>query len=160
NVAHALFVGDSTDDFEKALLSHSEITATDLDRLAALQPEPDAVSQLMYTSGTTGEPKGVLHSSNTLIGCVMAAVNHLGLAGETVYMGSPVGHQVGFVWGILLPLVVRGTAVFQDVWDPARACQIIAREQVSFSVASTPFLADLVEAAKDHGAPFPSFTTF
>ena len=109
---------------------------------------PDDVTQLLYTSGTTGESKGVLHTSNTLLGAVQAFAGHMQLGAEDViFMPSPLAHQLGFCYGMLLSLVLGVPLVATDIWRPARAAQLIEANGATFTFAATPFLADLSNQA-------------
>jgi len=102
------------------------------------------VTQLVYTSGTTGEPKAVMHTPNTLIGNIVPYIERVGLdADDVVLMASPMAHQTGFLYGLMMPIVLQATAVLQDSWAPDIAARIIKEERVTFTMASTPFLADL-----------------
>ncbi|SME90907.1 cyclohexanecarboxylate-CoA ligase [Tistlia consotensis] len=122
---------------------------------------PDDVTQLLYTSGTTGEPKGVMHSSNTLISNLLPYAERLGLgSGDVVLMASPMAHQTGFMYGLMMPILLGARAVLQDVWEPKRAAALIAAEGVSFTMASTPFLNDLAEAVVAGGLSLPSLRIF
>jgi cyclohexanecarboxylate-CoA ligase len=106
---------------------------------------PDDVTQLLYTSGTTGESKGVLHTSNTLLGAVEAYTRHMQLGlSDTIFMPSPLAHQLGFCYGMLMALQLGTPLVLTDIWRPARAAQLIESHGATFAYASTPFLADLV----------------
>jgi len=106
---------------------------------------PDDVTQLLYTSGTTGESKGVLHTSNTLLGAVEAYTRHMQLGlRDTIFMPSPLAHQLGFCYGMLMSLQLGAPLVLTDIWRPARAAQLIESYGATFAYASTPFLADLV----------------
>jgi cyclohexanecarboxylate-CoA ligase len=126
---------------------------------------PDDVTQLLYTSGTTGESKGVLHTSNTLLSAVAAFPPHLGFdARDVVFMPSPLAHQLGFMYGMLMALMLGVPLVLLDVWRAARAAQLIRANGCTFSFAATPFLADLVEVGEklptlrlfaSAGAPIP-----
>jgi cyclohexanecarboxylate-CoA ligase len=108
---------------------------------------PDDVTQLMYTSGTTGESKGVLHTSNTLLSAVCEFVKYMDLGRtDVLFMPSPLAHQLGFMYGMLMALVLGVPLVLIDVWRAARAAQLIQANGATFGYASTPFLADLVEA--------------
>jgi cyclohexanecarboxylate-CoA ligase len=113
---------------------------------------PDEVTQLLYTSGTTGESKGVLHTSNTLLCAVHAFAGRMGLGGDDViFMPSPLAHQLGFCYGMLLSLVLGVPLVTTDIWRPARAAQLIEANGATFTFAATPFLADLADHARRSG---------
>jgi len=129
--------------------------------LARSRPGPDDVTQLIYTSGTTGEPKGVMHSANTLFANILpyAARMRLG-ADDVVLMASPMAHQTGFMYGLMMPVLLRARGVLQDVWEPVRAAELIRVERVTFTMASTPFLSDLTRVVKEAGRPVPSLRTF
>jgi cyclohexanecarboxylate-CoA ligase len=126
---------------------------------------PDDVTQLLYTSGTTGESKGVLHTSNTLLGAVEAYTRHMQLGlRDTIFMPSPLAHQLGFCYGMLMSLVLGVPLVLTDIWRASRAAQLIEANGVTFAYASTPFLADLVSRHEkprslrlfaSSGAPIP-----
>jgi cyclohexanecarboxylate-CoA ligase len=126
---------------------------------------PDDVTEVLYTSGTTGESKGVLHTSNTLLSAVHEFVRHMKLGKDDVlFMPSPLAHQLGFMYGMLMSLVLGVPVVLIDVWRAARAAQLIAAHGVTFTYASTPFIADLIEtraslptlrAFASAGAPIP-----
>lgn len=118
---------------------------TPADVLPFLRPSPDQVVQLMFTSGTTGEPKGVMHTPNTLSSGVRPLIAALGLRADDVWhMGSTLGHQTGFLYGFHTPVHLGASIVFQDAWDPARFVEWIETEKVSFTMGATPFLADTV----------------
>ena len=134
------------------------------------RPGPDELTQIMYTSGTSGSPKGVMHTSNTLLCAPHQFIDLIGLAeGDAVLMGSPMGHQTGFLYGMLMPLVLRAKLVLLDIWSAAEAGRLIESESVSFTMGSTPFLSDLanepsvtrealrtLKAMVCAGAPIPS----
>ena len=108
------------------------------------RPSPDAVTEIQYTSGTTGQPKGVMHTANTLTSNIVQYIPRLGLTGEeVVLMASPLAHQTGFLYGMMMPVMLGGKSVLQDIWDPAVAARNIRDETVTFTMGSTPFLADL-----------------
>jgi 3-phosphoshikimate 1-carboxyvinyltransferase len=128
--------------------------APDAEALAAARPSPDAVAQLLYTSGTSGEPKGVLHTHNTLLTALHTHMRHYRLTDRsTVFIPSPAGHQTGFLYGMWLAVALGATAVFQDVWDPERALASMDAWRVAFVQASTPFLSDLADAARRRKRP-------
>ena len=161
-----IVVGDDSqgdaDGFE-ALLSGPqwELEPDAAQILRASRPTPDDITQLLYTSGTTGEPKGAMHTANTLFANIVpyAARMRLG-ADDVILMASPMAHQTGFMYGLMMPIILGATAVLQDMWDPARAAQAMRDEGVSFTMASTPFLTDLTRSVVASGQPVPTLRTF
>ncbi len=108
----------------------------------------DAVLLLMYTSGTTATPKGVLHTHNTLAAEVISLERAHGLtAADRTLMPSPLTHISGVIHGILTPALLGTSAVLMDRWDPARALELIAGERVSYMVGAPTFLQDLLTHA-------------
>ena len=129
--------------------------------LTANRPGPDDVTQLIYTSGTTGEPKGVMHSANTVMANIVPYAERLHLgADDVVLMASPMAHQTGFMYGLIMPILLQASAVLQDVWEPSKAIALINAEKASFTMASTPFLTDLARTVAETGMAVPSLRTF
>ena len=115
-------------------------------RFDAMRPDPDAVTEIMYTSGTTGQPKGVMHTANTLTCKARLATELFGFTREdAVFMGSPLAHQTGFMYAVVFSIVNGTTCVLQDVWEPEAAAALIETERCTVTLGSTPFLADLVD---------------
>lgn len=122
---------------------------------------PDDVMLLMYTSGTTGEPKGVMHTSNTLFSNLHAYAERMELKDSEVILGaSPMAHLTGYGYLATLPVILNATTVLQDIWDAKRALQIVCAEQVTFSMATAIFVADLCLAAENGEQSSPTFTKF
>ncbi len=138
------------------------------DILAASEPltggprvDPDAVKLLMYTSGTTGRPKGVLHSHNSIHADGVKMKPAMGLRdGDRTLCPSPVTHISGYLWGLNMPWVGNLPAVLLDVWEPERAFDLIVEHQCAFSVGATPFLQDLMTVARRRQAQLPSMKSF
>ncbi len=136
---------DGPEGFEQALLGGTATVPYDP---AAPALRPDDLLVLMYTSGTTGEPKGVMHTSNTVNGNVLVFSQGLGLNGDDTFFGAtPVGHMTGYGIFVLLPMMLGNTLVLQDIHDPHAGVRIMEVEGVTFSAGATPFLADLCDAA-------------
>lgn len=128
----------------------------DRDRIDAAAPAADAAAQLLFTSGTTGEPKAVVHRHSTLSRAAAMQARHLGLhSGDAVFIPSPLAHQTGFLYGMWLSFVLGVPQILQPVWDPARALNLMQGWKGSFVQAATPFLADLVKAV-EAGAEAPA----
>lgn len=122
---------------------------------------PDAIKLVLYTSGTTGQPKAVLHSHNTLLRAVLMCADYWQLQpGETTLMPSPVTHVTGFSHGIEMPFYRGVRAVLMEKWDTAEAMDIIEREQVAFTIGATPFLQELMDMAERTRRHLPSLRLF
>jgi cyclohexanecarboxylate-CoA ligase len=158
-----LIVGGSGEEsFERVLLDTPWETKRDAKRLFAERRQaPDDVIQLLYTSGTTGEPKGVMHTSNTLLSNIYPFCERLDLSGnDLVLMSSPLAHQSGFLYGLLMPVILRTAVVLQDIWNGKRAAELIDEEGVTFTFASTPFLSDLTDAVAQGAGTVASLRYF
>jgi cyclohexanecarboxylate-CoA ligase len=113
---------------------------------AELAGDLDAICMLMFTSGTTGRPKGVLHSHRSLLAEARSISELFRLNGDRVYMPSPIGHITGLVYGVLMPLLMDGSVVLQAEWDPDLGLRLIEDHGCTFSVGATPFLRGLTDS--------------
>ena len=162
DVKNVFVIGGDTDaSFEATFIDRRWEDETDAASLLEERRfEPNEVVEICYTSGTTGQPKGVMHTSNTLIACI-GVMQAQGLSDrEVVLMASPLAHQTGFLYGLLLPIMLGGRAIIQDIWDPAAAARIIQDEGVTFTMGSTPFLADLSQTSALEQFPPDSLDLF
>jgi cyclohexanecarboxylate-CoA ligase len=113
--------------------------------------DPADVALLMFTSGTTGAPKGVLHSHRTLLYEAASIAEVFGLDGDTVFMPSPLAHITGLLYGVLMPVITNGAVSLLDRWDAEHAVDLIERDGCSFTVAATPFLRGLADGYASRG---------
>jgi cyclohexanecarboxylate-CoA ligase len=154
--------GDGKDSFEQALLQAPEPDAAAVAALfAARRLNANEPVEILYTSGTTGEPKGVMHTSNTLLSSLDPCRKRLRLdADDVVLMASPLAHQTGFIYGMMLAFCLGAKLVLQDIWNAGQAARLIEDEGVSFTMASTPFLSDLCDAAASQRRKLESLRVF
>lgn len=164
---HVITVGGQSASSFEALLSEPawEDAADAQHILTRSRPGPDDVTQLIYTSGTTGEPKGVMHSANTVMANIVAYAERLRLdAADVVFMASPMAHQTGFMYGLMMPIMLKAGAVLQDIWEPRQAAALIRAEKATFTMASTPFLTDLARTVAESvcggGTGVPTLRSF
>ncbi|GGK86508.1 hypothetical protein GCM10009769_00620 [Curtobacterium luteum] len=134
----------------------------DVDQIRSRAPGPDDVCQLLFTSGTTGEPKGVQHPHRTL---GLATAMHVAQSGLTsadrIYIPSPLAHQTGFLYGMLLAFRLGAPQVIQPVWDGTVALeQAFGVAKASFVQCATPFLTDLVDLVEAGAAQPESLRIF
>ncbi len=147
---HVIVMGGEGDDaFEKVLLGHEDRLMPD----PALRAGPDDLAFLMYTSGTTGSPKGAMHTINTVMTCTNNILERAGLTrDDVIHVASPVGHMLGFAASVMLALRLGATMTMQDVWEGKRGVELMANEGVTYTGGATPFLLDVVETVKNGGA--------
>ncbi len=121
----------------------------------------DAVSEVIFTSGTEAQPKAIMHTEQTTNFSVRAACADLAMTGnDVVWMPSPVGHSTGFNYGLRFALYHGLPLVLQDRWDAATALELVIRERCTYTLAATTFLQDLVEHATATGTSVPHLTRF
>lgn len=160
---HVLVIGgEGENSFEKALTDTCWEGQMDSKALFAERKlEPNDVVQLMYTSGTTGIPKGVMHTSNTLV-CMDVLFHERAQlsADDVIFMGSPLAHQIGFVYGVISPILLKTKTVLIDSWSANAAWPLIRDEGVTLTMGATPFLADLVESPLVKECVSDTFKTF
>ena len=119
---------------------------------AAPTPRPDQIAQLLFTSGTSGEPKGALHRHDVLMRAADHHIDHFGLgADDVVYVPSPLAHQTGFLYGMWIAIRLGVPQILQEVWDADVGLDAMQRFGVTFVQAATPFLADLTRIAVESG---------
>ncbi|PTU30455.1 AMP-binding protein [Stenotrophobium rhamnosiphilum] len=122
---------------------------------------PDAVRMVLYTSGTTGRPKGVLHTHNTLHALLCQIRQHwLVEPGDKFLVPSPISHIGGSIYAFESPLLLGTTAVLMERWDAAEAVRIIESERCTHMAGATPFLQQLLNACETAGTRQPSLKVF
>lgn len=110
---------------------------------------PDDPYLVLFTSGTTSEPKGVLHSQNTLYAAVRGEAETFGLDETLVmYTTALYTHYTGVVQGMLMPLMLGGTMAFQDSKDPGDALDLMADHGVTFFYCAPFYLLSLFEVQR------------
>ena len=153
DLARIVYVRSPRKDFEE--LVEAGTTA------ALLDPNPNHIKLLLYTSGTTGSPKGVLHTHNTIDAEVRNFASSLGLrGGDVVLMPSTLCHITGYLYGIQMPITLGIPAVMMDVWNAAAAADLVDQYRVTFTIGATPFLQELAEFAQNQRRTLGSLRLF
>ncbi len=99
-------------------------------------PEPAVI---LYTSGTTGSPKGVMLSQGNLLANTFASKSHYQIDETYVILGIlPLFHTFALVVTMLLPLLAGARAVFLPTFDASAALKAISAERVNTTVAVAP----------------------
>lgn len=152
---------------------HHRFTATEVDELAArldarlVLREPgrfpvgdptaavgrpelaglDELAVVLFTSGSSGPPKGVKHTHRALWGKARDMVRAHGLTDDdVVLMPAPLAHISGLLNGLLVPETAGMRTVLMDKWNPRRALDLIEREGVTFMVGPPTFFITMMEA--------------
>jgi cyclohexanecarboxylate-CoA ligase len=107
---------------------------------------------VLYTSGTTSDPKGVLHTSQTLLQEVASMQRAWGLTfRDVMLMASPLTHITGLLQGLLVPCQVGARAVLLDRWDPGACVDIAEAEGATYMAGATPFLRGILDVYDERG---------
>jgi long-chain acyl-CoA synthetase len=139
----SLSMGDGHDAYEDALAGR--------DAEASATVDPDALALLMYTSGSTGLPKGVMlsHSNTWWQARSDARTMLMDWADRGLVMG-PLYHA-NALWAILLPMLyVGGSLVVLPDFDPPRVLGAVDRHRITF-MSGTPSMYSLLLAEADSG---------
>jgi acyl-CoA synthetase len=107
--------------------------------------DADACALILFTSGTTAQPKGVRHDSRSLLAEVNSYRRSAELtAGDVIFNPAPIAHVGALVISVLVPWCVGAPVVLLSKWDSQRAREAITRERVTFAVGAPYFLNELV----------------
>jgi acyl-CoA synthetase (AMP-forming)/AMP-acid ligase II len=123
--------------------------------------DPDGVRMIMYTSGTTGRAKGVLHSHNSIHALICQIRDHWHVEqGDKFLVASPISHIGGSIYAFECPLLLGATAVLMDRWNADDAVRIMDAERCTHMAGATPFLEQILAAARRTGTRLPSLKVF
>jgi len=109
---------------------------------------PAAVAAVLFTAGSTGRPKAVLHTHRGLAykGRLMATVHGL-TPDDAILMPAPLAHVSGLLNGVLVPQAAQMRVVLMERWNPDNALDLIERERITFMIGPPTFFVGLMGAA-------------
>lgn len=114
-------------------------------------PKAEDLAVLMYTSGTSGLPKGVLLTYGNLSADVDSAIEHALLKGEHKFLGIlPLFHSTGMLATLLAPVKLGALVVYQARFSPVAVIKAIREHQISIAVA-VPSMYGALLRLKDAG---------
>lgn len=112
-----------------------------------IQVGPDDMCLLPYTSGSTGVPKGCIHTNRTVISNVLSAYYWLANTASSVHLSVlPFFHVTGLVHSMLAPLYAGATLVLLTRWDRKAALEAIEKYRISHWVNISTMVVDLLSA--------------
>jgi acyl-CoA synthetase len=107
--------------------------------------DPAAPALIAYTSGTTADPKGVVHSHRTIGFEIRQLAAMQASRGRPALVGAPVGHGIGMLSALLIPVWRRDPIHLIDVWDPSRVLATMLDQQITSGNGATYFLISLLD---------------
>jgi len=106
--------------------------------------QPDDLALLPYTSGTTGMPKGCMHTHRTLMPNTIGGALWGHASAESVSLGVvPMFHITGMLYGVLGPIYTGTTVVILPRWDRELAGRLISRHKVTHWTCIPTMIIDL-----------------
>jgi len=123
------------------LIQEAKLDKTNLQRLAQRRPDPMEVAHMGPTGGTTGLPKVVPRTHNSLV-CTMEYASYAWEVNihDICLLAGPIGHDLAFTKGLCSSLFTLGKTIFLDSTDMKDVCETIQREKVT-TIVWTPTLA-------------------
>lgn len=107
--------------------------------------DPDLPAVIGFTSGTTRDPKGVVHTHRTIV----FEARHLNAmfptGGPPPITGAPVGHFIGMTTALLVPLLRDQPVNLIDVWDPGEVLRLMVEDRLTVAGGATYFLTSLLD---------------
>ncbi|MDO3634933.1 AMP-binding protein [Mycolicibacterium arseniciresistens] len=121
--------------------------------------DPASPALIAFTSGTTRDPKGVVHSHQTLgFETRQLLANYPPDRGRQL-TATPVGHFIGMVGAFLIPVLEGAPIDLCDVWDPGKVLDLIETEGLSIGGGPPYFVTSLLDHPKCTPAHMANFST-
>lgn len=120
----------------------SDVLASDI-RPGPLTAGPDDLCVMPYTSGTTGAPKGCMHTHRSTMHTLVASMAWFALQPETALLGvAPLFHVTGMQGSMNGPLYVGNTVVLLPRWDREAAADCVQRYRIGSWTAIPTMIQD------------------
>lgn len=159
DVDHYVAIGDDA-------RSHESVTPfEELEDTTATSLEPtrasDDLAQITFTTGTTGEPKGVRQTVRTGMSQLRPPTQVMGIDSDDVLFGAmPLAHNGGFHYIMRTPLLTGCRTVLFDKWNPEQALRTIRDERCTVFIGPMVFLSDILEQPDIEDFSLPDLELF
>lgn len=146
-VEHVLFLGSGPARYAELLGDEPDTETIELEN----DVRPEAPAVILYTSGTTGRPKGATLTHSSIVGAARAQVEHLGTTTDDLYVGvMPLNHVGGITCTITAAMATRSTVVLQPGFSPGQTLEAIATNGATL-FAGVPTMWNLMLAHESFG---------
>jgi non-ribosomal peptide synthetase component E (peptide arylation enzyme) len=158
---HVVVVRPSSNERPHGVLDFETLMRTDSSAMVWPTVKPDSVKFVLYTSGTTGAAKGVMHTHETIARVLRGCMEFWRIAPtDAILMPSPVTHITGYLWGLEAPFCWGSPTVLMERWNAEEAVDLINRYRLAMTISATTFLQELLDAAARTGTCLPSLKVF
>jgi acyl-CoA synthetase (AMP-forming)/AMP-acid ligase II len=128
------------------------LVGRDFDELLADEPlvdtvaaDPAAPALIAFTSGTTSDPKGVIHSHQTLVCESRQLAGQIRSIGDNQLIATPVGHFIGMLGALLIPVLNGRSVNLLDSWEPGQVLALLDRDHLTLGGGPPYFVTSLLD---------------
>jgi acyl-CoA synthetase len=128
------------------------LVGRDFDNLLADEPvagtvaaDPAGPALIAFTSGTTSAPKGVIHSHRSLVFEARQLSGQIRSIGDNQLIATPVGHFIGMLGGLLIPVLNGRSVHLIDNWDPGEVLALMDRDGLTLGGGPPYFVTSLLD---------------
>jgi acyl-CoA synthetase len=161
NLEHVVLVRPTTRTPSEGVIDYESLMRKDAASMRWPLVNSDAVKFVLYTSGTTGVAKGVMHTHETIARVLRGCMEFWGIAADdAILMPSPVTHITGYLWGLEAPFGWGSPTVLMERWNADEAVDLVERHGLAMTISATTFLQEFLDAALRRGSKAPSLKVF
>ncbi len=137
-------VGQNTDERSREEYDFDELLA-DEPMSGTMRADPSGPALIAFTSGTTSNPKGVIHSHQTLGFETRQLLENYPPDRGRQLTATPVGHFIGMLGAFLIPVLEGAPIDLCDVWDPGRVLELIESDGLSIGGGPPYFVTSVLD---------------
>jgi cyclohexanecarboxylate-CoA ligase len=161
SLEHIVLVRPTNPAPQPGVIDYEPLMRTDAASMEWPTIKGDAVKFVLYTSGTTGAAKGVMHTHETIARVLRGCMEFWKIApADAILMPSPVTHITGYLWGLEAPFGWGSPTVLMERWNADEAVDLVDRHGLAMTISATTFLQEFLDAALRKGSKTPSLKVF